>query len=145
MKLINKSVGITSIFLVAIIMGCASMQNTADQKRYRSNMDEMLVALKKAITDAGLNLTGSLNRDDGSILLTAVELTNMYGNSSERVQTMSLDIIVDKIDENTVTVEIEAPNRRQYVMAASNQTAESEFREKIFNSLEESIGSIKNE
>lgn len=142
-KIDTKFISVIPIFLVVAMLGCSGMKNTADQKKYQSSLDEVLVAVNNAIGDAGLNLKGSIKRDDGSILLTAVELTNMYGSGTEPVQTMSLDIIVDKVDEKTVMVEIETPHRQQYVMAGSSQTATSEFREKIFASLERSIGSIK--
>lgn len=138
----NKLAFSVSIFLIAVMVGCAGSQYAANQERYKSSMNEMIVAVNKAISDAGLNMKGSITRSDGSILITAVELTNQIG-SGEPIQTMSMDIVVDKIDEETVAVEIETPNRRQYVMAGNDQTSESKFRDRIFNSLEKSVGSIK--
>ncbi|MBN2731647.1 MAG: hypothetical protein JXR26_04365 [Balneolaceae bacterium] len=138
----NKLAFSISIFLIAVMVGCATSQHAANQKKYESSLDEMLVAVNNAIADAGLNMKGSVTRSDGSILITAVELTRQYGDD-EPVQTMSMDIVVDKIDEKTVAVQIDPPNRGRYVMAGTNQTAESKFRESIFNSLEQSVGSIK--
>lgn len=128
---------ISLILSLLLFISCATTKNSSQYKEYDENFNLAVETVEKAVGNVGLSVVNKESDGSESVKLTAAEMTNDFG--IEPVQTLLVEIFIQRTEEGFVSVEIKGSQRSRNVMAGTQETAVSRYRSRIFAQIDDNL------
>lgn len=128
---------ISLILSLLLFISCATTKNSSQYKEYDENFNLAVETVEKAVGNVGLSVVNKESDGFESVKLTAAEMTNDFG--IEPVQTLLVEIFIQRTEEGFVSVEIKGSQRSRNVMAGTQETAVSRYRSRIFAQIDDNL------
>lgn len=130
------------LFVTAVmVIGCTGTKKAMNYEEYEGDFEKVISATHDVIGSVGLEVLNGEYLDDNSYQITAAEIVNRLG--TEPVQSLLINVDLNKLENGNVGIEIDTPNRNRYVMGSSGSFESSNYRERIFNRLNKQFNNIE--
>lgn len=130
----NRTHIVTSLFAMILVAGCTGTQNSMNYEEYQGDFDSMISTTTEVVKSVGLRVLNGEYIDENTYQITAVEIVDRLG--TEPVQTLELNIDLEKLESGAIGIKVDAPNNKRYVMGSSGSFQSTNYRERIFSKLD---------
>jgi hypothetical protein len=128
---------ISLILSLVLFIGCATTKSSSQYREYDEDFTIAVETVEKSVGNIGLSVINKESDGPESVKLTAAEMTNDFG--IEPVQTLLMEVFIQRTDEGFVSVEVKGSQRSRNVMAGTQETAVSKYRSRLFAQIEDKL------
>jgi hypothetical protein len=125
------------IFFLLFAIGCATTKSSSQYREYDEDFNTAVETVERAVGNVGLSVVNKESDGPSSVKITIAEMTNDFG--IEPVQTLLMEVFVQRTEEGPVSVEIKGSQRSRNVMAGTQETAVSRYRSRIFAQIDDNL------
>lgn len=124
-----------------MVLGCTGTKKAMNYEEYEGDFEKVISATNDVLSSVGLEVLNGEYLDDYSYQITAAEIVDRLGN--EPVQSLLINVDLNKLESGKVGIQIDTPNKNRYVMGSSGAFESSNYRERIFSRLNKQFKNIE--